>query len=266
MSFLKFRRRLRLFPGLWINLSKKGTSVSAGGRGFTVNSRGRTTLSLPGTGLSYVLTPQQRLAQEQTREEERHNPLPWIGLGVLAGLTSGGNRKNRGCGGCGCMTLVIVLLSIFGSTNRSCRSSTNATMTTSKEATSETTPTTQEKADNWKRIEDMRAGKVTPIPTPETAPKRTTVSTWTDQESDSYFKKSKTHSAKGTIPKLASTHEVKLKNAPQAKTHGPLVWVNTNTGVYHYPGTRRYGNTVSGRYISEEEAIAEGDRPAKNGQ
>jgi hypothetical protein len=69
-----------------------------------------------------------------------------------------------------------------------------------------------------------------------------------------------------TIPKLASTPEARPKSVPQAKTHGPLVWVNTNTGVYHYPGTRWYGNTVAGRYISEEDAIGEGDRPAKNGQ
>ena len=112
----------------------------------------------------------------------------------------------------------------------------------------------------------MRAWKVTPIPTLEATPTPTTVSTWTNRESDSHFKKSKAHSAKSTIPKLASTPEVRPKNAPQANTHGPLVWVNTNTGVYHYPGTRWYGNTVAGRYISEEDAIAEGDRPAKNGQ
>jgi hypothetical protein len=68
-----------------------------------------------------------------------------------------------------------------------------------------------------------------------------------------------------TIPKLASTPEARPKSAPQVKTQGPLVWVNTNTGVYHYPGTRWYGNTVAGRYISEEDAIAEGDRPAKTG-
>jgi hypothetical protein len=121
-----------------------------------------------------------------------------------------------------------------------------------------------------------------PAPTTTTAP----ASIWTKEESDSYFKKSnahldsqnpsrksdsysetaKSHSAKSTIAKLASTPEVRSKNAPQANTHGPLVWVNTNTGVYHHPGTRWYGNTVAGRYISEEDAIAEGDRPAKNGQ
>jgi hypothetical protein len=44
------------------------------------------------------------------------------------------------------------------------------------------------------------------------------------------------------------------------------VWVNTATGVYHYQGTRWYGNTKHGKYMSEADAIKEGDRPAMNGQ
>jgi hypothetical protein len=44
------------------------------------------------------------------------------------------------------------------------------------------------------------------------------------------------------------------------------VWVNTATGVYHYPGTRWYGNTKQGKFMSEADARAQGYRPAKNGQ
>ena len=40
------------------------------------------------------------------------------------------------------------------------------------------------------------------------------------------------------------------------------VWVNTRSHVYHCPGTRWYGNTKQGKYISESEAQKEGDRPA----
>jgi hypothetical protein len=44
------------------------------------------------------------------------------------------------------------------------------------------------------------------------------------------------------------------------------VWVNTATGVYHYPGTRWYGNTKQGKFMSEKDALAQGYRPARNGQ
>lgn len=40
------------------------------------------------------------------------------------------------------------------------------------------------------------------------------------------------------------------------------VWVNTNSGVYHCPGTRWYGNTKHGKYMGECAAIKDGNRPA----
>ena len=41
------------------------------------------------------------------------------------------------------------------------------------------------------------------------------------------------------------------------------VWVNTQSQVYHFPGYRWYGHTLHGKYVNED-AIAEGDRAAKN--
>ena len=52
MAF-RFQGRIKLFPGFRLSLSKSGVSVSAGIPGFTVNSRGTTTVGIPGTGLSY---------------------------------------------------------------------------------------------------------------------------------------------------------------------------------------------------------------------
>jgi len=40
------------------------------------------------------------------------------------------------------------------------------------------------------------------------------------------------------------------------------VWVNSSSKVYHCPGTRYYGNTARGSYMSEPEAQAVGNRPA----
>ncbi len=48
----------------------------------------------------------------------------------------------------------------------------------------------------------------------------------------------------------------------QAPGGGPgMVWVNTTSKVYHCSGTKSYGTTKNGKYLSEAEAKAEGDRP-----
>lgn len=53
---LRFQKRIRILPGLRINLSKSGASASVGPRGADVNiGRGGVTTNagIPGTGLSY---------------------------------------------------------------------------------------------------------------------------------------------------------------------------------------------------------------------
>jgi hypothetical protein len=40
------------------------------------------------------------------------------------------------------------------------------------------------------------------------------------------------------------------------------VWVNTKSGVYHCPGTRWYGATKQGTYMTQKQAQDAGNRPA----
>jgi hypothetical protein len=54
---LRFWRRVRIIPGLRVNLSRSGASLSIGRRGawYTVGPRGRrATVGLPGTGLFWT--------------------------------------------------------------------------------------------------------------------------------------------------------------------------------------------------------------------
>jgi hypothetical protein len=59
MSF-RFRKRIKIVPGLYVNLGKRGASMSVGVKGATVNfgsKRGiHLTTSIPGTGISYTQT------------------------------------------------------------------------------------------------------------------------------------------------------------------------------------------------------------------
>jgi hypothetical protein len=56
MGELRFRRTIRLLPGVHLNISKTGVSLTVGGPGATINFNkegSQTTLGQPGSGLSY---------------------------------------------------------------------------------------------------------------------------------------------------------------------------------------------------------------------
>lgn len=59
----------------------------------------------------------------------------------------------------------------------------------------------------------------------------------------------------GTTSSAGSTEPT--RGNPNAK-----VWVNTSSGVYHCPGTRWYGATKTGAYMTQREAQQKGNRPA----
>lgn len=65
MAF-RFRRSIKIAPGIRVNLNKKSTSVRIGprGLGYTISSTGqqRVSAGIPGTGLSYseVVSPKQK--------------------------------------------------------------------------------------------------------------------------------------------------------------------------------------------------------------
>lgn len=77
MAF-RFWRRIRIAPGVALNLSKSGGSLSLGPRGakFTVGSRGkRATVGLPGTGLFYTSTfPSVKRTAHKKRTSRDYTP------------------------------------------------------------------------------------------------------------------------------------------------------------------------------------------------
>lgn len=73
----RFQRRISIVPGLRLNLSKSGVSMSLGGRGLTTNlstSGLRTTVGIPGTGLSYRSSPLGFRGKKKKQSRPEHPP------------------------------------------------------------------------------------------------------------------------------------------------------------------------------------------------
>ena len=70
-----------------------------------------------------------------------------------------------------------------------------------------------------------------------------------------------------TRPMARPTGAGQFSTESEAKARCPndtVVWVNTKSHIYHYPGTRSYGTTKQGAYMCEADAAAAGDRASKS--
>lgn len=90
MAF-RFQKRIKIAPGLRLNISKTGISTSVGTNGATVNlgkDGAQSTVGLPGTGLSY----RSKLATGTAPDTRTAAPaksnrwLAILGTAILAGL------------------------------------------------------------------------------------------------------------------------------------------------------------------------------------
>ena len=54
----------------------------------------------------------------------------------------------------------------------------------------------------------------------------------------------------------------KTQEAPPANSSG-MVWVNTDSGIYHKSGSRWYGKTKQGKYMTEADAQKAGYRASE---
>src|ERR1700720_1997362 len=94
----RFHRSIKLFPGLRLNVGKRGISASIGVRGahVTFGKTGtRTTVGLPGSGLSYthlekshreapILTAAQPPSDPSVPQGSAQRGVLWMGLIVVA--------------------------------------------------------------------------------------------------------------------------------------------------------------------------------------
>lgn len=81
---IRFKKRIKIAKGIYLNVGKKGVSVSAGLKGLTINSNGRMTVSLPGSGLSYStkLTQNNQTVSDRSCNRRQPQNYPYVPINV----------------------------------------------------------------------------------------------------------------------------------------------------------------------------------------
>jgi hypothetical protein len=90
MAFRLFRR-IKIAPGITLNLSKSGLSASAGVRGarVTLGPRGvRRTVGIPGTGISYSENSSISGSSKRTRRSSNSRPTDDEAHDLVTSLSS----------------------------------------------------------------------------------------------------------------------------------------------------------------------------------
>lgn len=110
----RFRKSVKIAPGVRLNVGKKSVGISAGVKGarVSVNSNGRktTTVGLPGTGLSYSKSEKIGGRKTTTRSASSNNVQP-----IRPDLPPAqplGEKKKKGC--CGYAVYAFIALLIIG--------------------------------------------------------------------------------------------------------------------------------------------------------
>lgn len=92
---LRFRKSIKIAPGVKLNLNKRSSSVTFDGKGmhYTVNSNGKTTKSvgIPGTGIYYTESSGGETKKETT------TPPPIVPNPEPQSQDNNENKKKRGC-------------------------------------------------------------------------------------------------------------------------------------------------------------------------
>lgn len=101
---MRFRKRVKVAPGVHLNIGKSGVSTSVGVRGanVTIGKKTTTTLGMPGTGLSHSVTSGQATPARQPATVFGSTLLHTLTVGLVVGffmlvlaIFSGGDKPKR---------------------------------------------------------------------------------------------------------------------------------------------------------------------------
>jgi hypothetical protein len=120
VGYLRFRRSVKLAPGVRLNFNKRSMGISAGVRGarYSVNSSGTRTRSvgIPGTGLSYISRTRARRRGEEVGEIVAPSPtrllaslVGWVTVLIFfIGVFNGGSHFAGTVAGVGIVVYLIL--------------------------------------------------------------------------------------------------------------------------------------------------------------
>ena len=109
--------------------------------------------------------------------------------------------------------------------------------------------------------------KVAPAPASTAATGASASSPARPQASTSTAPATSAKAAPKTAPSApsASSTGTETEVAPRTAPAAGMVWVNTDSKIYHYEGDRWYGKTKEGKFMTEDDAIKAGYRASKEG-
>jgi competence protein ComEA len=116
----------------------------------------------------------------------------------------------------------------------------------------------------YKSVDDLEKAGVSKSTIAKIRPQVTVGGSAASTETASTRERSGTGSSSSSDRATKSTKSAGTDVA-QAPPRKGMVWVNTDSGIYHYEGDRWYGKTKEGKYMNEADAKAAGYRASKEG-
>lgn len=236
----RFRKSFKIAPGVRLNLNKKSTSLTFGGKGlhYTINSSGKRTASagIPGTGLYYTESSGGNGSGQNNGNNFTGGNLPPDNPNTYGNATPQGNPNN----GKGCaitiisVFIIIICILLFAVTSK----------------TEDDSATTESSNTEIAAFEQFATEKITD----ESSETETQTEKQTPPSEKSTTDRATTPAVKPTKPTEPTTTK---------PTQAEITYVlNTNTKVYHTMSCRHVKNIKTEHY-QESKSVPSGYTPCK---
>lgn len=254
----RFRKSIKLAPGVKLNLNKKSTGITFGGKGFhyTVNSKGKRTASvgIPGTGLSYSTSSGGKSPKKKAENDFANE--------TNGDETMKSKSKKKGC--LPAIIISVVILGIIGScgTDNEEVVTTTVLSTAAEELITEevtTAPSTLTEALFSTTEAETTTEKISTTQE-QTTEKETTTKKPTTTERETTTEKKTTTTKKATTQKAATT---KKPTTTQRATTKKVVTTQKPTTTKKVTTTKKKVTTTKKKVVTTNKKVNSGATDAR---